>query len=570
MRATAAAAAYIALVATALLGTTGVSASPSPTPMAHQPMAARIAPAVPRNRKHSSRHQQQRSQQQQQQQRDVVEHMHLDKRQSAALVVPITQFAANYTADPTAVSIAAQAPTDPAGAAKAADAMPNIAGNFTGVPMGNNIITGDSDGGNGYPWAASYPFVANADATGSPDSGWQALPPLDGFTLNRSIEIRGGAIQPVYVTANYNAQSIKRAIIVFPGKPRDSWKYTNLIRNALTVQAGLFPEWGVTTDSVLIMGPAWLNSNDSSAGAALPNELVFHGTQWQSGGHSVAPTNLNSSITTYEVIDRLTDILFDQKQFPNLNQVVIAGHSMGGQMVQRYALLKKTKKYDQNMQYWAGNPGSYAWLDDDRPYTNSSCEVPLQWHYGIGGNQTKVTKYARKDVVANRKAVVDRFLARKFHLALGLLDNGAGDTHCQARLQGGNHLDRGSQFALLMSSIPETNGWPANHTLDYIVGVSHQDYAMMSSNASLQRIFYEDFNTRYPDVTNTTNPGDELHPVYKQKAFATPLHKIVAYGLLFGSIGGVALAFSILPFLFSNNLPLSQQVYWEKAEASSY
>ena len=62
---------------------------------------------------------------------------------------------------------------------------------------------------------------------------------------------------------------------------------------------------------------------------------------------------------------------------------------MGGQMVQRYALLKKTKKYDQNMQFWAGNPGSWAWLTDDRPYQNTSCEDPLSWHYGIGGNQTK-------------------------------------------------------------------------------------------------------------------------------------------------------------------------------------
>lgn len=524
---------------------------------------ARAGPAVPRNREPTSR-------QKAHNDANALEQGQYEKRDAptASIVVPMTQFG-NYSADPTAVSVALQASTDPAGAAKAADAMPYIANNNTAIPLGNNIISDDSDGGNGYAWSSSFNFVANADASGDPDSGWQALPTLDGFTLNRTVEIRDGAIQPVYVTANYNAESIKRAIIVFPGKPRDSWKYTNLVRNALNVQAGLFPEWGVTNDSVLIMGIAWLNEADQAAGAVQTNELVFHGTQWQSGGVSTAPTTLNRSITTYEVVDRFTDILFDKAQFPKLNQVVVAGHSMGGQMVQRYALLKKTKKYDQNMQFWAGNPGSYAWLTDNRPYTNDSCVDPLQWHYGIGGNQTKITKYARKDVVTNRQAVVDRFLSRKMHLALGLLDNGAGDTHCEARLQGGNHLDRGSQFAIQISGISEANGWPASHTLDYIVGVSHQDYAMMSSNASLQRIFYDDFNTRHPDLTNTTNPGDQLHPVYKQKDFATPRHKIAAYGLLFGSIGGIALGFTILPFLFSNNLPLSQQIYWEKAEVSS-
>lgn len=554
---------YAGLMAT-LAGTTIASAQKPPQPtLVPQVASARLSPAVPRNHKLSGRQspQQQRSGPVEQQKRQATS-------SASGLVVQITNFG-NYTPDATASSIAIQATSDPVGAARAADAMQFIAGNNTAGYIGQNIISGDSDEGNGYAWTQSFPFVANANANGSPDDGWQGLPALDGFTLNRSIEIRGGAIQPAYITANYQPANIKRGIIVFPGKPRDSWKYTNLVRNALTVQAGLFPEWGVSPDSVVIVGPAWLNNNDQTAGAVQGNELVFHGTQWQSGGNSKAPTSLNSSITSYEAVDKFMDILFDKAQFPNLNQVVVVGHSMGGQMVQRYALLKKTKKYDQNVRFWAGNPGSYAWLTDDRPYQNASCTNNMTaWHYGIGGNQTKVSKYARKDVLANRQAVVDRYLARKFHLALGLLDNGAGDTHCQARVQGGNHLDRGSQFALQLNSIPQPNAWPANFTLDYMVGVSHQDYAMLSSNSSLQRIFYEDYNVRYPDLTNTTNPGDELHPLAKQKSFATPLHKIVAYALLFGSIGGICLAFAIMPFLFSNNLPLSQQVYWEKAEAS--
>lgn len=373
MRLSGIAAAY-ASFGLAALATTAAAAEPSP----------RVAPAVPRNHKHVSR----QHQQQQIEERDESAPAHaLARRDAAPLVVSITNYA-NYTPDPTALSVATQAMTDPVGAAKAADAMPYISNNNTAGYIGTGIIQGDSDEGNGYPWSQQFPFVANADATGSPDGGWNALPPMDGFTLNRSITIRDGAIQPVYITADHDPQAIKRAIIVMPGKPRDSWKYTNLIRNALTVQAGLFPEWGISNTSVLIMGPAWLNQADQTAGAVLPNELVFHGTQWQSGGNSVSP-NLTHSITTYECLDRFTDILFDKTQYPNLNQVVVAGHSMGGQMVQRYALLKKTKKYDQNMQFWAGNPGSWAWLTDDRPYQNTSCEDPLSWHYGIGGNQTK-------------------------------------------------------------------------------------------------------------------------------------------------------------------------------------
>ncbi|CAO1633210.1 unnamed protein product [Sympodiomycopsis kandeliae] len=468
-----------------------------------------------------------------------------------------------YTTDPAQAAIVAQATNDPFGAAKAADALPFIAGNSSGITPTNNIITSsDSDEGNGYPWTVNVPFVANANANGSPDAGWQALPDLDGFTLNRSIVIAEGAIQPVYMTANYDAQKIKRAIIVMPGKPRDSWKYTNLVRNALTVQSTLFPEWGVSADSVLILGPAWLNNNDQSSGAVKGQELVFHGTQWQSGGYSRAPV-LNHSITTYEAIDTFTEMLFDKKVFPNLNQVVVAGHSMGGQMVQRYALLKKTKRFDPNMKFWVGNPGSWAWLNDQRPYPNGTCEAPDEWHYGIGGNQTKVSKYAREDVIKNKDAVVQRFLSRRVHYFLGLNDNGQGDTHCQAGMQGGNHLDRGSQFVMNIANV-HSNSWPSNQTLNYVAGVSHQDYAMLSSNDSLNRLFYEDFNTRYPDLTNTTNPGDELHKPLKQKKFATPTHKIAAYGLLFGSIGGIVLAFAALPFLFPANTNWQQQEHWEQ------
>lgn len=467
-----------------------------------------------------------------------------------------------YYADPTQAAIVAQATNDPFGAAKAADALPFIANNNTGQVLGNNIISSsDSDEGNGYPWTVNVPFVANANANGSPDDGWQALPALDGFTLNRSITISENAIQPVYITANYDPTKIKRAIIVMPGKPRDSWKYTNLVRNALTVQASLFPDWGVTTDSVVVMGPAWLNQADQTAGAVQTNELVFHGTQWQSGGYSRSPA-LNHSITTYEAIDTLTELLFDKKQFPALNQVVVAGHSMGGQMVERYALLKKTKRFDPNMHFWVGNPGSWAWLNEARPYPNTSCEAPDEWHYGIGGNQTKVTKYARKDVITNKGAVVSRFLSRKVHYFLGLNDNGQGDTHCQAGEQGGNHLDRGSQFIMNIANL-NNNQWPSNQTLNYVAGVSHQDYAMLSSNDSLRRLFYDDYNTRYPDLTNTTNPGDELKKVAKPKKFATPTHKIAAYGLLFGSIGGIVLAFAALPFLFPANTNWQQQEQWE-------
>lgn len=358
---------------------------------------------------------------------------------------------------------------------------------------------------------------------------------------------------------------IMRSARIF--QPRDSWKYTNLIRNALSVVVANASS-GITADQVLIIGPAWMNDNDKTAGAVQGNELYFHGTQWQSGGNSRGP-NLTHVVSTYEVMDTFTDMLFDKAQFPNLNQVVIAGHSMGGQATQRYALLKKTKSYDNNMRYWLGNPGSWAWLVSDRPVANASCAGFDDWHYGIG-NATSVTKYARKDVEASKQAVIDRFRSRNVHYALGLLDNGAGDTHCQAEMQGANHLDRGSKFIQMLGAMP--GGFPSAHTADFIANTSHQDYAMISANVSLQRIFIDGFNDRLPDVTNTTNPGDKTNSnktgisttsQKAQKSFATPIHKKISYALLIGSIAGVAIAFAIMPWIFPASNDAWEQDQWE-------
>ncbi len=255
---------------------------------------------------------------------------------------------------------------------------------------------------------------------------------------------------PFYISTVADPTKVLRAIVVWPGKPRDIWKYANLMLNARNVAVTNFNQQGVTNDSFVIIAPAMLNQLDLQAGAARPKEIVFHGSSWQRGAPSRNPP-MKHAVTSYAAVDQIIDDLFNRTSFPNLNQVVVAGHSMGGQATQRYALMKKTKVYDNNVRFWIGNPGSWAWLTDARPYSNASCAAGNEydtWPYGLNGNQTKLTSYARKDVIANKTYVIDRFLNRQVSYALALLDIGAGDTHCQARWQGGNHLDRGSQFVL--------------------------------------------------------------------------------------------------------------------------
>ncbi|PWN89890.1 hypothetical protein FA10DRAFT_231022 [Acaromyces ingoldii] len=469
-------------------------------------------------------------------------------------------------------SIVAQAANDPIGAAAAAQGLDNVKNYLQGGDQAQyTLIQDDANNPSAqYPWNQNVGTNPNANAQAGANAdgnsqGWVGLPQLQMFDLKRDQVIKENATQPYYITSNYNPALIKKAVIVMPGKPRDSWKYTDLVYNSMQTAAINHPEWQIDNKTILVIGPAWLNQFDQQYGAANPMDLVFHGSQWQSGGYSRSP-QLNHSITTYEVLDWFTDWLFNTTNFPNLNGVTFAGHSMGGQAVARYALVKKQKKYDDNISYWMGNPGSWAWLSDQRPFQNASCTDFDNWPYGIGGNQTKVTKYARKDVIADKQAILDRFKTRKVHYALGLLDNGPGDTHCQAVMQGGNHLDRGSNF---IQQFKDLGGFPSTHTATFVANASHQDYAMLSANASMNFLFVDGASQRNPDITphnpsdknKTTSSGPDPNP--KPKAFATPIHKIISYALLGGSVGLISLIFIILPFCFPANSDPWEQEKWE-------
>lgn len=95
---------------------------------------------------------------------------------------------------------------------------------------------------------------------------------------------------------------------------------------------------------------------------------------------------------------------------------------------------------------------------------------------------------------------------------------------------------------------------------------------MYSANMSLQRIFYDGFNTRNAELVNVTNPGEtkKAEPTSDGiRPYATPFHEKLAIALLAGSVILVFLCFGALPLLFRDNYDSS----WEhdlKAKAANY
>jgi len=341
-------------------------------------------------------------------------------------------------------------------------------------------------------------FITSATNGGSKESGWETLPEVTSFNLKRDlvIDAASGARQPYYELAGRDPAKVKRVLIVQPGLPRDSWKYANLFRNAL-ICAAANETIGVKLEDVIIAGPAWVNQEDLEAGAALETDVIFNKGQWAFGAISKGPGDLTTS--SYSVLDALVEHYFDKAAYPNVNQIYVAGHSLGGLLVQHYAMIRKPTRDEPNINFWMGNPGSYAWPVDDRPAKPAkglSCKSTHNtWPYGMANaTEDDVPTYRRSDMLEDADKVKDEYFARHVVYALGLEDHGNGDDHCEAHYQGASHLERGQNMEKALESLP--GGKPKTHIFNYVPGVSHMDYPMLSSPDALWDLFGEDLDVR--------------------------------------------------------------------------
>lgn len=118
--------------------------------------------------------------------------------------------------------------------------------------------------------------------------------------------------------------------------------------------------------------------------AATPNNrtLQWHGSQWAYGADTRSPsTFLDASgvshpapgVSSFEAVDAAVAHYANKTRFPNIESIVVAGHSLGAQMVQRYALIGAVPSRDVPVHFVIANPSSYAYLDSVRPNSTANC-----------------------------------------------------------------------------------------------------------------------------------------------------------------------------------------------------
>lgn len=353
----------------------------------------------------------------------------------------------------------------------------------------NNIVTGDADDKQ-VPWGKGAKFNGNPWVFGTYLTGYLGLPLFFGdFKLDRSHVIRSNgskvAKAPVYVNANHDPKKIERAVIIWPGQWRDSWRFINLLGNAYAV-AQKYPDLDVQSDNVLMISPVFMNQLDKKAGAVQKNEIYFKDSGWAIGGTSRGPPGFEG-INSFAVMDYFVDYVFNTTHFPNLKHAVIAGHSMGGQASLRYGIVRKPQKHDDRLSFWVGNPGSYLYMDDKRMGSNSTsgnCSTTNDWPAGLNGK--KAPAYVKGDLKDVQK-IIDRFEGRSVHYAFGMNDNGGQSDQCETNAQGPNRIARAAYWVEWLADL--YGKFPSKQTVDFVKCVSHQDYPMLATYQSLYYLF---------------------------------------------------------------------------------
>lgn len=312
--------------------------------------------------------------------------------------------------------------------------------------------------------------------------------------------------------------NIQRAIIVIHGLLRDPWNYENDMLNALKV-ATKNSNSKITPDNVAVIAPYFTNGADKGysypftdglpAGqGSTTNALVWPGTQWSAGGNNQYPHNSRHS-SSFFVLDTLIRYFDDKTLFPNLKQIVFVGHSLGGQMVQRYAAVGDQLNTTTPVTYWIGNPDSFVWLSEDRPLATTDCPSFDVYRAGYT-NYTEYPMTYGKDVVAQgRAAILANYQSRQIAYGRALYDHGDDSFDCGANTTG---ADRNERFFFFIKAFPPSCAQPTGNNCDTVdlIPVSHDNGQMFDSTAGQSRIFYDNWDGKVssPPPRQVFSPGE--------------------------------------------------------------
>ena len=199
-----------------------------------------------------------------------------------------------------------------------------------------------------------------------------------------------------------------------------------------------------------------------------------------------------------------------------MKQIVIVGHSLGGQMAQRYAVLSNAGlQTNSPVTYWIGNPNSLVWISEDRPLSTANCSGYDDYNYGYTNFAEYPMTYGTELVAQGRDALLSNYQSKQIAYGRAQLDHGDESTDCAPYSTG---EERNERFFFYIQSFAPSCDDPSGRNCDTVdlVDVTHDNGQMFSSPAGLARLFtdnfYGDGNRSYDFGYPREQAGDDPYP----------------------------------------------------------
>lgn len=288
---------------------------------------------------------------------------------------------------------------------------------------------------------------------------------------------------------------VDRAILVICGTLRNADDYYHSVMDAAALAGG-------ADSHTLILAPQFLVEGDI-AQHDLPSDILYWAYYgWRRGDQSLdsaqhpRPARISSFAVADTILIRLAQLN------PNLRQIVVAGHSAGGQFSNLYAAGSRveemiTSQYGIAIRHIVSNPSCYIYFSDERwirgtyytfatPTAEQIADCPDYNHYKYG------LEYPNEYMAIGSDRLIQQYGTRQVIYLLGGADTNPSDfyldTSCPAEMEGSQRLERGTVYWHFVGHF-FGEGIYDIQKLAVVPGVGHNQRGMFTSQCGVFYLF---------------------------------------------------------------------------------
>ena len=295
--------------------------------------------------------------------------------------------------------------------------------------------------------------------------------------------------QPYYRNTDLDSvsSSVRYAVVSIHGDGRNADEHYNII-SSMASSIGIL-------DSTIVIAPLFLRQEDIIQYNLDSTVLYWPDADWNAGDLS-RDTQVNprpSRISSFSSIDTIYHRLVDNN--PNLEKVILTGHSAGSQMVVRYAAGGRAAKnilenHDIDFVYVSTNTPSFLYLDDNRVVDENSSPFEFGQSDCYNANYYKYGLYNLNNYMeeTGSQNIIDQHLGNPVTYLVGQYDYSGGTNNCARMTQGSNILMRSHVFFSYLGYFYGDTVYNF-HKLAQIPNVSHDFNSIIDTDCGIHALF---------------------------------------------------------------------------------